>query len=156
MTEENIKKMIELSLNKKTILNNFLKLTNLQTEIIEQEDMDKLGEVLDAKDKLMKQVDLIDLDFIGLYNQIKSQEGIVSLEHIDTKKYNDIKILREVVSDVSNILKDISTIDRNNSAKMKSNVDKVKSDLKQVKEVKKAYKGYNYEPVISMMIDEKK
>ncbi len=155
MTYDNVKKMIELSLKKKDILIQILKLTTTQADTIENDNIDNLSKILIQKEKLMEEIDILDRDFLSLYNNIKSEEGIDNLEKINIEKYANIKSLKEIVTEINAILNDISMIDRNNTIKMKSNVDKVKSDLKQVKEVKRAYKGYNYEAVESILIDEK-
>lgn len=156
MTYDNVKKMIELSLEKKGLLNKILELTKTQTNAIENENMDDLSVILVEKERLMEEIDVLDRDFLSLYNAIKLDEGIDSLEKIDIEKYANVKSLKEIVTEINSILNNISTIDRNNTIKMKLNVDKIKSDLKQVKEAKRAYKGYNYEAVESMLIDEKK
>jgi hypothetical protein len=155
MTYDNVKKMIELSLKKKDILIQILKLTTTQADTIENDNIDNLSKILIQKEKLMEEIDILDRDFISLYNDIKSEEGIDNLEKINIEKYANIKSLKEIVTEINTILNDISMIDRNNTIKMKSNVDRIKSDLKQVKEVKRAYKGYNYEAVESILIDEK-
>ncbi|MDU5079723.1 hypothetical protein CIW83_17380 [Tissierella sp. P1] len=155
MTYDNVKKMIELSLKKKDILIQILKLTTTQASTIENDNIDNLSKILIQKEKLMEEIDILDRDFLSLYNDIKSEEGIDNLEKINIEKYANIKSLKGIVTEINAILNDISMIDRNNTIKMKSNVDKVKSDLKQVKEVKRAYKGYNYEAVESILIDEK-
>lgn len=156
MTYDNVKKMIELSLEKKSILTKILDLTNLQSKAIENDNMEELSVILADKEKLMGNIDLLDKDFLALYNAIKLDEGIDSIEKIDIGKYANIKALKEIVIEINAILNDISAIDRNNTIRMKSNIEKIKSDLKQVKEAKRAYKGYNYEAVESMLIDEKK
>lgn len=155
MTYDNVKKMIELSLKKKDILIQILKLTTTQADTIENDNIDNLSKILIQKEKLMEEIDILDRDFLSLYNDIKSEEGIDNLEKINIEKYANIKSLKEIVTEINTILNDISMIDRNNTIKMKSNVDRIKSDLKQVKEVKRAYKGYNYEAVESILIDEK-
>ncbi len=156
MTQENVKGMIELSSEKKALLIQILKLTKTQSDLIENEKIDDLSIVLVQKENLMQEIDILDKKFLSLYNSIKSDEGIDSLEKINIEKYANLKSLKEVVAEINSVLNDISIIDRNNTIKMKSQVDKIKSDLKQVKQAKRAYKGYNYEPVESMLIDEKK
>ncbi len=156
MSYDNVKKMIELSLGKKDILLQILELTKTQGNVIENDNMDDLSIILVKKEKLMEEIDVLDREFLSLYNGIKSEEGIDNLEKINIDKYTNIKSLKEIVVEINTILNDISAIDRNNTIKMKSNVDKIKSDLKQVKEAKRAYKGYNYEAAESMLIDEKK
>ena len=156
MTYDNVKKMIELSGEKKSFLNEILEITKLQQGLIQDEQMEELNQSLLAKESLIGKIDIIDREFLKLYDQVKAQEHIDSLDKIDMQKYSNIKSLKEIVSEINTILNNISIIDKNNTIKMKSNVDKIKSDLKQVKEAKRAYKGYNYENVGSILIDEKK
>ncbi len=156
MTKDDVARMIELSKEKKKLLAKILEYTNTQTTIIENDNMEELDHILMEKEKIMEEIDVLDKEFLSLYDLIKTVEGIESLEKIDKNKYTNIKALKEAVNDINTILTDISIIDRKNTAKMKSSIDKIKSDLKQVKEGKKAYKGYNYESTESILIDEKK
>lgn len=156
MTFDNVKKMIELSEEKKSLLNEILEITKFQQDLIKNEQMEELNQSLLEKEKLIDKINIIDRDFLKFYDQVKVQEHIDSLDKIDIQKYSNIKALKEIVSEINTILNDISIIDKNNTIKMKSNVDKIKSDLKQVKEAKRAYKGYNYENVESILMDEKK
>lgn len=156
MTKDDVARMIELSKEKKKLLAKILEYTNTQTTIIENDNMEELDHILMEKEKIMEEIDVLDKEFLSLYDLIKTVEGIESLEKIDKNKYTNIKALKEAVNEINTILTDISIIDRKNTAKMKSSIDKIKSDLKQVKEGKKAYKGYNYESTESILIDEKK
>lgn len=156
MTADRINKIIKLSQEKKILLIEILSLTKKQKDLIEEDNIDDLGIVLIDKENLMNKIDLLDKDFLSLYNSIKSDEGIDSLEKIDIRKFDNLKSLRDIVGEINKILDDISSIDRENKKNMKSNIDKVKLNIKQVKKGKKAYKGYNYETVESMLIDEKK
>lgn len=156
MTADRINKIIKLSQEKKILLIEILSLTKKQKDLIEEDNIDDLGIVLIDKENLMNKIDLLDKDFLSLYNSIKSDEGIDSLEKIDIRKFGNLKSLRDIVGEINKILDDISSIDRENKKNMKLNIDKVKLNIKQVKKGKKAYKGYNYETVESMLIDEKK
>lgn len=156
MTADRINKIIKLSQEKKILLIEILSLTKKQKDLIEEDNIDDLGIVLIDKENLMNKIDLLDKDFLSLYNSIKSDEGIDSLEKIDIRKFDNLKSLKDIISEINKILDDISSIDRENKKNMKSNIDKVKLNIKQVKKGKKAYKGYNYETVESMLIDEKK
>ena len=156
MISEKIEKMIELSNIKKDYLGRVLELTKDQRNFIQNEDMDKLNKVMEEKEILMNKVDLLDIEFLSTYNQIKEIENIDSLEKINPVKYKNLGNLQEVIKDINNILEDISLIDKENTRIMKENLEEIKSGLKQVKEVKKAYKGYNYEPTGSILLDEKK
>lgn len=151
-----IEKMIELSKMKKKYLTEVLQSTKNQRKFIENDDMDGLNKVMENKDMLMKKVDLLDIDFLSTYNQIKEMENVDSLEKINPIKYKNLGELQEVIGNINIILSNISLIDKENTRIMKDSLEEIKSGLKQVKEVKKAYKGYNYEPIASILLDEKK
>lgn len=52
MTYDNVKKMIDMSLEKKEILVEILRLTKAQGDNIENDDMDNLGKLLAEKRKI--------------------------------------------------------------------------------------------------------
>ena len=151
-----INSMIQLSNEKKVLLESILDFTKKQKSFIQDEDMDSLTKVLSEKDEIMKNIDLLDLDFISLYNNIKSMEDISSMEEIDVDKYSNVKLLKSNINEISLILNNIRILDNDNTRMMKTNLENIKSGLKHVKEAKNAYKGYNYEAPESMLIDEKK
>jgi len=156
MTIKKIDKIIKLSQDKKILLTEILKLTNKQKELIEKDNIDDLGIVLIDKEDLMNKIDVLDGEFLSIYNDIKLDENIESIDKIDPKKFKNIKSLKDIISEVNIILKDISSIDHENTKNMKLNIDQTKLNIKQVKKAKKAYNGYNYESIESMLIDEKK
>ena len=151
-----INEMIVLLNDKKKQLNKILKLAKEQKEFIQNQDMDGLNKIISEKEKIMLEIDESDIQFLSLYNEVKKIEGIKSIEEIDGYKYSNLGELKEIVGNINIILSNISAIDKENTKIMRENLDNVKLELKQVKEVKKAYKGYNYEGVESILIDEKK
>ncbi len=156
MIVENIQNMINLAGEKKKHLESLLKLTELQEEIIVNEDLDELETILAKKEDLMATIDGIDGKFLENYEEAKEKSNIKSLEDLDTRKFANLKDLKEAVKEINKLLNTISLKDRNNVSKMKENMDKSKADLKQIKDGKKAYKGYNFEEPGSILIDEKK
>lgn len=156
MIRKNIDKMIELSNSKKTCLGEILELTKKQKTLIENDNMEKIEELISSKDKLMKAIDILDIEFLSLYDEIKKTEDVDSLDELNLEKYKNIRQLQEAIGRINKLLKDISIIDKENTRIMKESLEGVKSSLRQVKEVKKAYKGYNYSSGGSILLDEKK
>ena len=146
--------MINLSMEKKKYLEDLLDLVIIQEEIIAKEDVEGLENLLNRKDKLMGSIDEIDKKFLLSYESIKKIEGVKSFENLDGDKYPNLKNLKDIIKDINNLLNTIDIKEKNNISKMKENLEKTKSDLKQIKEVKRAYKGYNYEEAGSILIDE--
>lgn len=154
--ENNIDKMIFISKEKKELLDTILDLTNKQKEAIEKNDLENLGLILEDKEKLMGKIDSMDIEFLKVYNFLKEKEGIETFNEIDIEKYNNLKCLKDIVSDINNVLRGISNQDKENTKTMKLSINNIKQDIKNVKKGKKAYNGYNYENADSMLIDEKK
>lgn len=156
MINENIEKMIDLAKSKKDYLNEILELTKKQKTYIEEDKINMVESIMLNKDKLMQAIDLLDIDFLSLYNGIKKTKNVDSLDEINLKDQKNIGVLQENIKEINNILNLISIVDKKNTQSMKESLEKEKSGLRQVKEVKKAYKGYNYTSGGSILLDEKK
>lgn len=156
MTIENINKMINLSLQKKKMLYEILDLNKKQRQLIEDDKLEEMGELLQNKQTIMDEIDLLDAEFLKLYNKVKEDEKIDSINHIDINKYSNLKDLKSTVESINKILEEISKIDKINTSEMKKSLKAVQQNIKNVKNGKKAYKGYNKNQSDSMIIDEKK
>src|SRR5690554_6278585 len=142
MINENIGKMIELSMKKKEYLLDILDLTKKQENIIEEDKMDELDNIIQEKEKLMGKIDDLDCEFLTVNNQIKEEEKIDSFEKLPIERYENVKELKAIVNEINNILNTLTILDKNNINKMKANLEKTQSELKNVKVGKRAYKGY--------------
>lgn len=156
MTENNINKMIKLSMDKKNKLVEILDFTNVQEKAIKEDNTEELSKILVQKDRLMKSVDDLDKEFVSLYERVKAEENVDNFRDINVTKYESLKGLKDVVEEINRILDKLTQLDKRNMENMKDSLNKTKSDLKQVKEVQRAYKGYSYEESGSILIDKKK
>jgi len=156
VTENNINKMIKLSMDKKNKLVEILDFTNVQEKAIKEDNTEELSKILVQKDRLMKSVDDLDKEFVSLYERVKAEENVDNFRDIDVTKYESLKGLKDVVEEINRILDKLTQLDKRNMENMKDSLNKTKSDLKQVKEVQRAYKGYSYEESGSILIDKKK
>ena len=156
MENSMIDSMVVLSREKNELLLEILQLTKLQKDVIEKEDMEELHYILDKKDKIMLEIDKIDVSFLTLYGQLKREENIDSLDEINTDKYPSLKDLKKVVGEVTSTLMSISLLDEENNKSIRESLERTKLELRRVKKGKVAYKGYNTEVSGSMLIDEKK
>ena len=153
MEEKLVQELIGLSKEKANYLTNILDLTKEQKRIINEENMERLNQIIEKKSK---EIDKLDVSFIMKLSQLKKENNIGDLNEIDTKKYPNLKELKEVVAQITSILMAISIVDKENNKALEEGLEKVKLNLKKVKEGKKAYKGYNKSIPQSMLIDEKK
>ena len=156
MEEKLVQELIGLSKEKANYLTNILDLTKEQKRIIKEENMERLNQIIEKKSEIIKEIDKLDVSFIMKLSQLKKENNIGDLNEIDTKKYPNLKELKEVVAQITSILMAISIVDKENNKALEEGLEKVKLNLKKVKEGKKAYKGYNKSIPQSMLIDEKK
>ncbi|NLV88345.1 MAG: flagellar protein FlgN [Tissierellia bacterium] len=156
MKNENISRMIDLSMKKKEYLLEILELSKKQETIIEEDKLDELDNILKEKEKIMGKIDVLDSEFLTVYNNVKDEENIDSFENLPIERYENLKDLKAIVNEINNILNTLTILDKNNISKMKANLEKTQADLKNVKLGKRAYKGYGYGDVGSIFIDEKK
>lgn len=156
MTKNNINEMIEVSLKKEKLLNEFYSLTRSQMEFLKLEDFEKLEKLLVDKSNLMERINKLDGKFLDKFEKIKQLENIDSIEEIDSNKYKNLKQLKDIITKLSQRLKEIYELDNENTKLISKNLDGVKFELRNVKNSQIAYKGYNIEQSGSMMIDERK
>ena len=147
--------MIDLSMKKKEYLLEILELSKKQETIIEEDKLDELDNILKEKEKIMGKIDVLDSEFLTVYNNVKDEENIDSFENLPIERYENLKDLKAIVNEINNILNTLTILDKNNISKMKANLEKTQADLKNVKLGKRAYKGYGYGDVGSIFIDEK-
>ena len=156
MTKTNIDKLISLSKQKNQIINEMYGFTKAQKKEIEKEDINNLNKILDEKDKLIKRINQIDIEFLNIFSQIKKEEKVENIYDLDANKYPNLKDLKDIVTEISSTLMAISLLDEENNKNMKKRIEKTKLELKRVKEGQRAYKKYNVPMTDSILIDEKK
>ena len=118
--------------------------------------MEKLNEILDEKDNIIKEINKLDISFLSIFSRIKKDENIQDIDQLDIKKYPNLKELKKIVKEVSSTLIAISLIDEENNKSMKKKLEETKMEIRKIKDGKKAYKGYNTTITESILIDEKK
>ena len=156
MITASIDKLISLSKEKNQLINEIYGFTKAQKQEIEKEDINNLNKILDEKDKLIKKINKIDIEFLNIFSQIKKEEGVENIYDLDVNKYPNLKDLKNIVTEISSTLMAISLLDEENNKNMKKRLEQVKLELKRVKEGQRAYKGYNVPMTESILIDEKK
>ena len=156
MTTANINKLISLSKEKNQLINKMYGFTKAQKKEIEKEDINNLNTLLDEKDKLIKTINQIDIEFLKIFSQIKKEEKVENIYDLDVNKYPNLKDLKDIVMEISSTLMAISLLDEENNKDIKKRIEKIKLELKRVKEGQRAYKKYNVPITESILIDEKK
>lgn len=156
MTNSLIEELIDISRKKLELLNSMLEVTQEQKKSIDEENMEKVELFINTKDRLMEDVDKLDVEFLTKFSQIKKKNNVDDIDELDVERYPKLKDLKEVVKDISSTLMAISMLDKENNAVMRKKLESVKSNLRKVKKGQKAYKGYNKTIDNNIFIDEKK
>ncbi|NMB26527.1 MAG: flagellar protein FlgN [Tissierellia bacterium] len=156
MTKERIDELISISEEKNRLLFEMQEITKRQREEIKEEDMEKLNEILDKKNNIIKKIDRLDTSFLSIFSQIKRDEKVQDIDELDIKRYSNLRELKKIVKEVSSTLIAISLIDEENNNFMKEKLEETKMEIRKIKDGKKAYKGYNTTIIGSILIDEKK
>ncbi|MCR2044773.1 flagellar export chaperone FlgN [Anaerosalibacter massiliensis] len=156
MTKELIDEIVNISEKKLEYLYNMLELTKFQREYIDEGNMIKTDEILEKKDELIKKIDKLDIEFLIKFSELKKKHNVDDINELDINVYPNLKILKDIIKNISSTLMSISILDDENNKYLKNSLEKIKSDLKKLKKGKKAYKGYNKSIEESIFIDEKK
>lgn len=156
MTKELIDELVNINEKKLEYLYNMLELTKFQREYIDEENMIKTDEILEKKDELIKKIDKLDIEFLIKFSELKKKHNVDDINELDINVYPSLKILKDIIKNISSTLMSISILDDENNKYLKNSLEKIKSDLKKLKKGKKAYKGYNKSIEESIFIDEKK
>ncbi len=158
--EELIQRLISVSKQKLILLNEMFELTTKQTAVIEKSGdiIVNLSALINKKQEIMNKVDILDADFVGKYEALKIDLGVVSLENYDVKSDEGLKALREVAAKISNVMREIKKTDDENTKKMSLHINATKRELKDVKNGMKIAKSYGKKnsEVQSIFIDKRR
>lgn len=142
--------------NKKNKMQEILELTKLQKDAIENKNDEKLSELIDKKQLAINQIDALDMKFNSLFNEVKKDLGVSSLEEIkDKQEFKEVKIY---VEEIIRLINEIISIEKENSVKIREEYDDIKDKIRQINDVKKATNAYEgmSKTMDGVFIDKKK
>lgn len=157
--EEYIQKLTELSSKKLDGLSKILNLTEKQTEIITEDNIEELQNNIDLKQQEMDTIDELDQSFEVYYSRLKSMLGVQSIEEIRIAELNGAAGLKQIITSIYDVTKRIQSLENSNNKKVKELLDKLSSEIRQVKRGKMVNNGYNIAsklPQQSYYFDKKK
>ena len=141
MSERIVIQMINISNEKLVLLNKLLELTNMQKIAISKSDMQKIDDILNEKDELIKSIDALDVKFLTCFSELKAKNNIKKLDELDSLATPSLKELKEVVNEITSTLMAISLLDDENTRLLKEDLEEIKASLKTVKNGQRAYSG---------------
>jgi proline dehydrogenase len=128
------------SLDKKSeILNNILKLTNEQHQVINKEelDLDIFEKIIDKKQKLIEEIELIDSGFQSTYERIK--ESISN--QLDLYK-DEVVLIKQKITQVSEIGISIQVIEEKNKQDIENHFKRTKKKVMTFKKNRSSAANY--------------
>ncbi|NLM06632.1 MAG: flagellar protein FlgN [Tissierellia bacterium] len=118
---------------------------------IKEGNLDGIEYIIKKREQIAKEVNLIDADFLKIFEAIKKAKGVNDLSDLEGTY---VKELQERILEVRSISKEIMDIDKKNIVSMEALIEDNKKDLKQVKDGKKLNNAYNPKLSGSIMIDD--
>ena len=134
--------LISLVENKYDQLKDIYLLTQQQTEIIEESDMEALTELIDKKQQKIDLIVTFDSQFEAITDDIKTIYDVKSLDEIEAESAN-IAILKDVISKVNGVLHQIIQIENINKEKMKNAKNRLEIKMSNANTGKTAIRQYS-------------
>lgn len=141
--EEVMEKLIEISKDKSDILDEIYFLTIEQSKVIEQEDIEKLNELIDKKQVMINKAQDLDSQFEKIVDELKLVYDVKKLAEIDICK-KEVSKIQIVVKAIMDKVKLIRQIEMGNSSLLREMKDNMERKITAIKNGKKAVSNYGY------------
>ena len=153
-----ILKMEQLLYEKKDALTSIYNLTVKQKEDIEINAGENLEGFIDGKQEQIDKIESIDNLFNNVFQILKKELKVDTLDAIDWKLYPKIKVIKNQVSDIVELTKKTMDLEEENKGNINKIISEVKNDLKRANLGQKSISAYD-KPNINIdgvYIDKKK
>lgn len=143
---EIVQKLNEISLKKLELVREILLYTRSEKDALAAERLDDMQTLLNEKQQRMDAVDKLDEHFALLTAKLKSSLSLSSLEELPKHHLPGVKELKEVVSQIHQLLGEIKELEDENIAWVKAEMQDTREKIKQAenfKRVRGAYKPVN-------------
>ncbi len=156
--EKYVRKLTEVSQIKYTLLQQALDLTQLQTDALSKEDLDRLGQIIEKKQKVIDQIAPYDTDFEVYFKRLKYELKVESLDELKNTKIDGIRELKAVIDGIVKLMDQINEIDGKNQSVAREQRDKLSLEITKLRQGKTVNSAYNPKPITtnSSMFDTKK
>ncbi len=152
-----IDNLIKLSDGKLFLLKQLSVLTQQQSKNIDSEEAARLNDIIEQKQNIMKQVDVLDKDFLAKYDLLRGSVMLETLDGLQANEKDKMKILKDKITEIHSITEKIHKLDTANVEKLKKNLKSVQAELEKTRVGKKVLQGYTHQrpETISIFVDEK-
>lgn len=136
-----LKQLIKLAKEKLIKLEDILTLTQSQTNELDSEELDKLLSLIDAKQKHIDAINILDDEFDSIYAKVQPLFSS-DMNSINPALKLGLKELKESVAAVTAKMHEIRDLEQKNNAAITQNFDGLKEQLKSVNRGIKSYTAY--------------
>lgn len=153
-----VERLLEITDAKYVCLQEMLELTAEQASVIDGDQIERLENILDDKQRIIEKVDKLDDEFEVYFHRLKSESRIKSLEELSSNEVKGLKELKISVSNVMAVLKELSDLEKSNNSRAKKALEDIGNELKNINVAKKVNSAYGALPIQteSFFIDKKK
>lgn len=141
--DQYIQKLLELSEKKLNGLRQILKLTEEQSNVITEDNVDALQQIIDLKQQQMDIIDELDQAFEVYYSRVKSVLGVKSLEEIRMSELTGAAELKQIITTIYDITKQIQSLEGVNNKKVRDILNRLSGEIRQIKQGQVVNNGYN-------------
>ncbi|MTI46787.1 flagellar protein FlgN [Sporosalibacterium faouarense] len=139
--ENDLSPLIQLLEAKLNLLDEILKFTHKQTEVLQSQEIERLDHLIKSKQKRIDKIDRLDKAFNKQFAGIKKKYGVEEIAELDIDK-SLVSVLKSVTKKIQNIIHAIYDIEQVNKGLINKNYNDVKSRLKNIKKGKKLTSSY--------------
>jgi len=141
--EDIMESLIQFSEEKYNVVEKIYKLTREQTDAIENEDIDKLNELIEKKQFEIKAIQSLDEKYEKILNELKLLYNLTNLDELDVCA-DEVKRINYIKSMITNKAKQIQDIEINNNSNLRKSKNQLEEKIRNLKVGKKAVSGYGY------------
>lgn len=155
--KEIISYLYKVSEAKHKLMKDLMLITKEQSKAIEENDIKAINSTITKKDKIIKNIDKLDKEFVEKYSKLKELLGISDLSEVESEPIDGFKELKSKIGDIVEDVEEINKLDMENTQKIQNNIKNVKTQLKDTRKGKHVVGNYNkrYKESQSIFIDKK-
>lgn len=154
-----IRKMIELSSKKYSLLQDMLELTRAQSGTITEDGIENLQKLIAEKQTKIEEIDKLDEEFTSCFQQLKQELKVERLEEINNASIPGIKELKDTVGRIMELLEEIRKLESRNIENAEKLMDGLSSQIKKLNQGKTINAAYGKNVVAappSFFVDSRK
>ena len=137
-----IKKLTQVSLQKKDCIEQYYLLTDGQRSALDEEDIDGFQSAFEEKQELASKIDKLDELYLKLFADLKQRLNINSLEEIKPPESSYFKRMKGAVETIIEVTESCVAVDNENIKRANDLLRKYTNEIKKSKNMKTVIKEY--------------